>query len=68
MDSELNKNYIKNFFLNKARITANPKKQFYGLKVINRININIKGKITKKIFIKLNLKKYFKRITLDIIE
>ena len=42
IDSESNENYIIKKFLNKARITASLKKQFYGLKTINRTDINIK--------------------------
>ena len=68
MDSESNGNYIKKSFLNKFKITASLKKQFYKLKTVNGININIKEKIIKKIFIKLNLKKHSKRIILDIIK
>ena len=35
---------------------------------MNRTNINIKEKIIKKIFIKLDLKEHSKKITLNIIK
>ena len=56
VDSELNKNFIKQNFLNKADIRINLKKQLYKLKIINNININPEKYIIKKIILKLNLK------------
>ena len=68
INSKLNRNYIRKSFLDKIKIIINLKRQFYKLEVINRININIRGKVIKKIFIKLDLKKYSKKIILDMIE
>ena len=68
INSRLNRNYIKKSFLNKISITTSPKKQLYRLEIINGININIERQITEEVFLKINLKGYSERITLNIIE
>ena len=68
INSGLNRNYIIKRFLNKARITASPKKQPYKLEAMNKIDINIGGQIIKEVSLRLDLREHSKKITLDIIE